>query len=106
MNISKTTSQKFPLPASVVFANLVDIIPSVGMKMKQKDDLIRRVTVGTPMTLFSWGENISLSVEDAEGGSVVNIVSSLKFAPNLAGMHKHQKNFDKIIYALSDKLKH
>ena len=36
--------------------------------------------------------------------TVVGIESALKLGANFAGGHRHQKNFDKIIYALSQRL--
>jgi len=42
---------------------------------------------------------------DGEKSCIVGIDSSLKLGVNVTGAHRHQKNFDKIIYALSNKLK-
>lgn len=103
---SQSTQQKMPYPAGVVYEKLLEAIHRVGMSIKQKDEMLKRVSVSTGMSMFSWGENVSIVVNDIDDKtSVVSIDSSLKLGVNLAGAHKHQKNFDKIIYSLSDILK-
>lgn len=103
---SQSTQQVFPFPADVVYEKLLEAIPEVGMSVKQKDDILRRVSVSTGMSLFSWGENVSIVVNtNGDDSCVVGIDSSLKLGINVTGAHRHQKNFDKIIFALSNKLK-
>ena len=103
---SQSTQQKMPYPVGVVYEKLLEAIHRVGMSIKQKDEMLKRVSVSTGMSMFSWGENVSIVVNDIDDKtSVVSIDSSLKLGVNLAGAHKHQKNFDKIIYSLSDILK-
>ncbi len=103
---SQSTQQIFPFPAEVAYEKLLEAIPEVGMTIKQKDDILRRVSISAGISLFSWGENVSIVVNaDSEDTCVVGIDSSLKLGFNVTGAHRHQKNFDKIIYALSSKLK-
>jgi len=84
---SQATQQKFPFSYEAVFDGLVKVIPSAGM------------------SLFSWGENLTLVVEKIdENSTIIGIESALKFGGSLAGSHRHQKNFDKIIAALSQNL--
>ncbi|HGV4072127.1 TPA: hypothetical protein ACNHAC_001370 [Enterobacter kobei] len=103
---SQSTQQIFPFPADIAYEKLIETIPEVGMSIKQKDDVLRRVSVSAGISLFSWGENVSIVVNaDGDKSCTVGIDSSLKLGVNVAGAHRHQKNFDKIIYALSNKLK-
>ena len=103
---SQSTQQMFPFPADIAYEKLLEAIPEVGMTIKQKDDSLRRVSVSAGISLFSWGENVSIVVNtDGDKSCVVGIDSSLKLGVNVSGAHRHQKNFDKIIYALSNKLK-
>ena len=103
---SQSTQQVFPFPADIAYEKLLEAIPEVGMSVKQKDDTLRRVSVSAGMSLFSWGENVSIVVNTSGDDScVVGIDSSLKLGVNVTGAHRHQKNFDKIIFALSNKLK-
>jgi hypothetical protein len=54
------------------------------------------------MSLFSYGENLTLIIEKVDDvSSTVSMESSLKVGFNIGGAHRHQKNFDKIIQELS-----
>ncbi|CNI05446.1 hypothetical protein [Yersinia pekkanenii] len=103
---SQSTQQQFPYNADFVFDVLEKAVENVGMSIKESDRSLRRATVSVGMSLFSWGENVSISVNKIDDeSSVVAMDSSLKFGASVAGSHKHQKNFDKIIYSLSNVLK-
>ncbi|HDS1113603.1 hypothetical protein [Pluralibacter gergoviae] len=103
---SQSTQQHFHYPAEIAYEKLIEAVIEVGMSIKQKDDDLRRVSVSAGLSLFSWGENVSIVVNrDGDDACIVAIESALKLGVNIAGAHRHQKNFDKIIYALSSKLK-
>jgi hypothetical protein len=102
---SQATQQKFPFKYDQVLDALVRVIPDIGFTLKSEDKVIGRVTASAGMSLFSWGENITMIVEKIDDNStLVGIESSLKLGANIAGAHRHQKNFDKIIQALSSHL--
>ena len=99
---SQATQQKFPFPYDDVFNGLAQVLPALGMNVKEADKVIGRINASTGMSLFSWGENLSLIVEKVDESScVVGIESGLKVSINAAGAHRHQKNFNNIISALS-----
>jgi hypothetical protein len=103
---SQSTQQNFPYQADKVFGMLEMAVKKAGMSIKHSDSTLRRATINVGISLFSWGENVSLSVIEVDDKScVIAMDSSLKFGANVAGSHKHQKNFDKIIYSLSEALK-
>lgn len=102
---SQATQQKFPFGYDSVFDGLVEVIPQVGLNLKSHDKVIGRCTASAGMSLFSWGENLTVIAEKIdENSTLVAIESALKFGANLAGAHRHQKNFDKIVAALSQHL--
>jgi len=102
---SQSTQQQFPYNADLVFDVLERAIENADMSVKKIDKNLRRATISVGMSLFSWGETVSISVNKIDDEScVVAMDSSLKFGANVTGAHKHQKNFDKIIYSLSDLL--
>jgi hypothetical protein len=102
---SQATQQKFPFSYEAVFDGLAKVIPSVGMSLKSQDKVIGRLTASAGMSLFSWGENMTIVVEKIdENSTMIGIESALKVGINLAGAHRHQKNFNKIIAALSQHL--
>ena len=99
---SQSTQQKFPFKYDAVFDGLMVVVPIIGLKLKSQDKLIGRVTASAGASLFSWGENLSFIVERvSEDVSMVSIESSLKLGSNIAGAHRHQKNFEQLISALS-----
>ncbi|MBI3586385.1 MAG: hypothetical protein HY088_04570 [Ignavibacteriales bacterium] len=99
---SQATQQKFPFKYDQVFDGLVRVIPQTGLTLKSEDKVIGRITASAGMSLFSWGENLTIIIEKVdENSTLVGIESSLKLGANIAGTHRHQKNFDNIIQALS-----
>lgn len=102
---SQATQQKFPFSYDAVFDGLVKVIPNIGMSIKSQDKVIGRITASAGMSLFSYGENLTIVVEKIDDNStMIGIESALKLGINLAGAHRHQKNFNKIISALSQHL--
>ena len=102
---SQATNQKFPFRYGEVFEGLVSVLPNAGLKVVSADKVIGRITAKTGMSLFSYGENVALIVERIdEQTTEVGVESSLKVGINVAGGHRHAKNFEKIISALSDHL--
>lgn len=99
---NSTTRQVFPFAFDRVYESLIEVLPRHGFKIQEHDKVIGRIQASSGMSLFSWGENLALSVlrQDPEN-TVVEIDSSLKLGANLAGAHRHAKNFQTIIMALS-----
>ena len=57
-----------------------------GMNLKSSDKVIGRITASAGMSLFSWGENLTIIVEKInENSTLVAIESTLKMGANLAG---------------------
>lgn len=99
------TQQKFPFSYNEVFDGLMKLLPELGFEVKSHDKVIGRINTSAGMSMFSWGENIDLSVEKIDDtNTLVAIGSALKLGVNLAGSHRHQKNFEKIIMGLSREL--
>jgi len=102
---SQRTQQKFPFPYDYVFNAVVASIPNIGFSLKSQDRIIGRITASTSMSLFSWGENVTITVEKVdEGNTLVAIESALKVGMNVAGVHRHAKNFDVLVESVSSYL--
>ena len=102
---SQGTQQKLPFSYDVVFDGVVAVMPTIGFSLKSQDRVIGRITASTGMSLFSWGENLTIVVEKIDDKStLVAIESALKVGINVAGAHRHAKNFNKLIEALSSHL--
>lgn len=99
---SQGTQQKFPFPYDDVFDGAVAVMPRIGFSLKSQDRVIGRITASTGMSLFSWGENLTVVIEKLDDTrTVIGIESSLKVGINMAGAHRHAKNFNKLVEALS-----
>lgn len=102
---SQSTQQKFPFPYAEVFDGLIAVIPNIGFSLKSQDRVIGRITASTGVSLFSWGENLTIVTEKIdEKNTLVGLESALKLGVNLPGAHRHAKNFNKLIEALSGHL--
>jgi hypothetical protein len=100
------TQQKFPFAYDAVFRGIIAVIPTVGFKLKSQDPVIGRISASAGMSLFSWGENITIIIEKiSDTSTLISIESALKVGLNVAGAHRHTKNFNKIIEALSAHLR-
>ena len=99
---SQNTQQKFPFAYDDVFDGVVASLPQAGFSLKSKDRVIGRITASTGMSIFSWGENLTIIVEKIDDKStLVAIESAMKIGINVAGVHRHAYNFEKLIHAVS-----
>ena len=101
---SQDTQQKLPFPYDDVFDGICEVIPKLGFKLKSSDKVIGHVSASTEISLFSFGENLTITVEKLDEGTLVGIESALKVGFNLTGTHRHSKNFNKLIESLSKHL--
>src|SRR5258708_5102156 len=99
---SQNTHLIFPFAYIVVFNTIVESLQKSGCDLNHQDRVIGRITASTGMSLFTWGENITIIVEkiDEKNSSVV-MESALKIGMNAAGAHRHAHNFEKLIRAVS-----
>jgi len=102
---NQATEQKFPFPYDNVFDGLMETLPKAGFTVKSSDKLIGRIFFSAGWSLFSFGENLTIVVEKIdERTTKVGIQSALKLGMNVAGAHRHSRNFNKIITTLSSHL--
>ena len=76
------------------------------VKVDSASPTTRTVAAEIGMSLWSWGENISISVVPVEGGSGVTVKSSSKVRANVLNGGKNAKNIAEIVDALSLSLIH
>lgn len=78
-------------------------------KVERFDDLIKTVYLKAGVSLFSWGENITVTIkETSDGMSEINALSTPKTGMMLGGsmdMGKNRKNLNIIMSYLSEELK-
>lgn len=77
-------------------------------KIDKFDDNLKIAYLKAGVSLFSWGENINVSVKKSATGATVSIISVPKTGVMLGGamdMGKNRKNINEISQALSNALK-
>jgi len=96
--------QEFPFPKAAVYQALVETLPTVGFKIKAQDSVLARVAASDGVSWTSLGENLSMSVVSAPEGSAIEFASAVKGKEGVFFRGKNQKNFDKVMFAVSKRL--
>ena len=110
MSFESGGGQRFPYSYDQVFSGLLRVLPYEGFKVKSQDKDVGRIECSSGMSFLSWGENISMSVEEIDPYSTrLNINSGLKLQGTrqafITGEGRNAKNVRLIISALSNYLK-
>lgn len=96
----KSMQHKFEYSYDVVYEALIKAVPTIGFKLGKYDKSIGCITASIGMSLFSWGENVSIIIDKIDDNStLVSIKSKLKVSINIAASHRHQKHFNEIVMA-------
>ena len=100
---------EFPITKENVLNALCQSIPTIkGMKIEKVDKLMSRVTVKVGVSLFSWGENITIQLSEiSENKTKIQIISSPKTGMMFGGgfdMGKNRKNIEDILSTTSQML--
>jgi hypothetical protein len=83
-----------------VFAHVLKVLPEEGFAIKQIDEIICRVIASTGLSMFSFGENIFISLKRVDDeNTVMSIESKLKIF-SLSGIPRNRKNIETIIFAV------
>ena len=97
---------EFPIAKEKVFEALCQAIPTIsGMKLESADKLLGMIIAKAGVSLFSWGENITIQLlEVSENKTRIQITSSPKTGIMFGGafdMGKNRKNIENILSATS-----
>jgi hypothetical protein len=94
---------EFPISKDKVFDAMCRAIPTIkGMKIDNADKFQGRIMVKADVTLWSWGENISIQfLELSENKTRVQITSSPKTGIGALDMGKNRKNIENILSTTS-----
>jgi len=93
-----------------VFSAIEKAIPNIkGMKIDSVNKVIKTLSVKAGISLFSWGENLTVTLTPLEGDKTkVSIISTPKTGIMLGGamdMGKNRKNINTIFDEMSKYLK-
>jgi hypothetical protein len=97
---------EFPLSKDLVYRALCHAIPSIqGMTVENADPLLGRIVVKAGVSMFSWGENIPIQLQEiGPNKTKVQITSTPKTGVMFGGafdMGKNSKNIEDILAATS-----
>jgi hypothetical protein len=97
---------QFPYNKDDVFDAIVNAIPTIsGLTVHSVDKLSGRILAKAGVTLFSWGENIPISVTEVSyGRTKVSVTSTPKTGLMFGGamdMGKNRQNIENILSATS-----
>ena len=107
--VDHTQSFQVPYSEEDTYAALKSAVSRLqGFQVDKINDMIKTIYLKAGVSLFSWGENITVNVEKApQGGSVVSILSTPKTGIMFGGamdMGKNRRNISAISEALSYEL--
>jgi hypothetical protein len=107
--VDHETNNKVPYLVNETYNALKKCVNRLdGFSIEKCDDLLKTIYLKTGVSLFSWGESISINVkETVDGMSEVTIISSPKTGMMFGGamdMGKNQKNINIIMSYLSEEL--
>ena len=107
--IDHNAEAELPFPKEKVYAAILLAIPTIdGMKIDSADEILGRVVVKAGMSIWSWGENIPITLSSGSNGNTkIAVLSTPKTGIMLGGaldMGKNRKNIEKIFSAISKQL--
>ena len=101
----RTGNAEFSFPKPIVFRALCMAVDGLkGMTIEKRDDLAARLEVKTGMSLFSWGEKVSIAVTGSGADSaMISVQSGAKTILGSATTHgKNRENVREIIAHTSE----
>jgi len=79
---------------------VLKVLPEEGFAIKQIEQVIYRIIASTRLSMFSFGETVSISLKKVdEENTVMAIESKLKIF-TLSGIPRNRKNIEKITLAV------
>lgn len=99
-------SQVIALPGGydAAFAATVEVLPTIKMSVRSADPQQGVIVASTGVSLASWGEDITIRLQPAEGGEATNLWMESKMKFGLVNWGKHEKNFQAIANAVHARL--
>ena len=99
-----------PYSEDVVIEAIVESVKKLhGFELNNIDENMGHIIVKTGVSLFSWGESITINIEKAiSNGTQIKIISTPKTGVMFGGaadMGKNRKNIDSLFSGISEELK-
>ena len=105
MDNSQDFQQMWRFGFDEVYDALLAAVTEAGLKVKSSDRNLGRVSASAGMSLTSWGEELSFSLEDeGEKRTRLRLTSAAKVGANIASRSRHAKHFDAVLKSMSQRL--
>lgn len=102
MDNSQSFDQLFRHDFDKVFNALEVAVRRCDFKVESADRNLGRLTAATGMSLTSWGEKLSFSIEEErENRCRLKMTSIAKVGANIASRSRHSKHFDNVLKHMS-----
>lgn len=99
----KEGNLEVPYKKDDVYNAIVESIPRIkGMNITKSDKMRGYFQINSGMTLFSWGENLEITLKDSLGGTIISVSSSNKIILDIYG--KNKRNIEIIYQNISESL--
>lgn len=98
------TSRFLPADPGLVFGELLGAYSDLRWKVKNRDDFSRATVVNTPMSGFSWGATLSVTVLPHEGGCVIQVSGGPRMKANITASGPEMRNVGKLLDRVSQRV--
>lgn len=102
MHIRSTGEVEFAYPQPEVFQAAEQAISQIPhMKVVEADGTTGRITVSSSMSLWSWGEKLTLAIDaDGDSTTTVHVVADPKLFTNVTAAHKDREDVQQVLDAM------
>jgi len=98
-------TRKYDIEPQIIFQKLKKISSDTGFTLDSVEEITQRLKLSTGISLFSYGENIEISVNrEPDGGSQVYINSKPKIWFNVTAEGNNERNVKQIFEIIESKL--
>lgn len=92
------SGQFFPAEPAEVWSALVQVVPRPGLKVRNTDEMLRRIELSAGVSTFSWGQQLAVSVQPGPDGGCYLTVTGAGNVPTIGNSSRIQRVTDDLIY--------
>lgn len=102
MHIRSTGEVEIAYPQPEVFQAAEQAVAEIShMKIVEADGTAGRITVSSSMSLWSWGEKLTLAIDaDGDSTTTVHVVADPNLFTNVTAAHKDREDVQQVLDAM------
>lgn len=101
MASSATMTTQLSVQPQEVWPKLMSAVSAIGGNVTRHDPAVGVIEANVSVSLFSWGEKLSISVTPKDGGSSVSVESKSRLPVVLLDWGKNKRNVTKLLEQLN-----